>query len=479
MSEHKNSNREQALLKNTLILSLGTFVPKAVSFVTLPILTASLSKEEYGTYDLILVLVSLILPAATLQIQTAAFRFLIKYRNCREKQEAIITNIFVFSSVVSVVALIVMFFFLGDLHFDTRVIILLYFLSDIFNNTCLQVVRGLGENFSYAIGAIVGSVGKIVLTVVGVLWFQGGLKAAILALIVATSFSALYIVAKSRLYSMVHIQYVSKKQLNELIGYSWPMVPNSMSMWVMNLSDRLVITSVLGLEANAIYAVANKIPSILSFAQSTFTMAWQENAALSSEDKDASIYYSKMFRVLFDMMAGFLALLIAMNPILFRILVRGEYSQAYFQSTILFLGMFFSSISAYLGGIYVAYMKTKSVGMTTMAAAIINLLMDILLVSKIGITAGSISTTVSYLFLVVFRMIDVRKLVAIKYDIKRIIRLLIVLLLMCLISSRATKLCDIVNVFIGFALFWMLNKEFIYILAKKLRQSVCRNSKTQ
>ena len=116
MSENKNSNREKALLKNTLILSLGTFVPKAVSFVTLPILTASLSKEEYGTYDLILVLVSLVLPAATLQIQTAAFRFLIKYRNCREKQESIITNIFVFSSVVSVVALIVMFFSLGDLH---------------------------------------------------------------------------------------------------------------------------------------------------------------------------------------------------------------------------------------------------------------------------------------------------------------------------------------------------------------------------
>ena len=76
-------------------------------------------------------------------------------------------------------------------------------------------------------------------------------------------------------------------------------------------------------------------------------------------------------------------------------------------------------------------------------------------------------------------MIDVRKLVAIKYDIKRIIRLLIALLLMCFISSRVTKLCDIVNLFIGFALFWMLNKEFIYILAKKLRKRVCRNSKAQ
>ena len=73
-------SREGKLAKNTMIIAIGTFLPKLASFITLPILTGCLTKTEYGTYDLINVLVSLLLPAATLQIQAAAFRFLIDSR---------------------------------------------------------------------------------------------------------------------------------------------------------------------------------------------------------------------------------------------------------------------------------------------------------------------------------------------------------------------------------------------------------------
>lgn len=68
-------SREGKLAKNTLILGVGTFLPKFASFITLPILTGCLTKSEYGIYDLITVLVSLLLPVATLQIQAAAFSF--------------------------------------------------------------------------------------------------------------------------------------------------------------------------------------------------------------------------------------------------------------------------------------------------------------------------------------------------------------------------------------------------------------------
>ena len=71
-------SREGSLVKNTLVLSIGTVFPKLASFVVLPILTGCLTKSEYGTYDLITVLCSLFLPAVTLQIQTAAFRVLIE-----------------------------------------------------------------------------------------------------------------------------------------------------------------------------------------------------------------------------------------------------------------------------------------------------------------------------------------------------------------------------------------------------------------
>lgn len=74
-------SREGKLAKNTIILAIGTFFPKVAIFITLPLLTAYLTQAEYGTYDLVLTLVSLLLPAATLQIQSAAFRFLMEVRS--------------------------------------------------------------------------------------------------------------------------------------------------------------------------------------------------------------------------------------------------------------------------------------------------------------------------------------------------------------------------------------------------------------
>ena len=93
-------SRGGKLAKNTIILAIGTFLPKLASFITLPILTGCLSKESYGTYDLIVVLVSLFLPAVTLQIQTAAFRFLIDIRDKKENVKSIITNITAFVCII-------------------------------------------------------------------------------------------------------------------------------------------------------------------------------------------------------------------------------------------------------------------------------------------------------------------------------------------------------------------------------------------
>lgn len=104
-----------------------------------------------------------------------------------------------------------------------------------------------------------------------------------------------------------------------------------------------------------------------------------------------------------------MALLIAATPILFWLLIRGDYKEAYYQMPILFMGMLFSSMASFIGGIYVAHKKTRSVGVTTILAAACNLVIDLVFVHKIGIFAASISTLVSYVFLTIYRMVDVQK----------------------------------------------------------------------
>ncbi|MBQ4432183.1 MAG: oligosaccharide flippase family protein, partial [Synergistaceae bacterium] len=73
-------SRQTNLAKNTLILSIGTILPKFGVFITLPILTGCLTKTEYGIFDLVFAVFSMILPIATLKINVASFRFLIDER---------------------------------------------------------------------------------------------------------------------------------------------------------------------------------------------------------------------------------------------------------------------------------------------------------------------------------------------------------------------------------------------------------------
>ncbi len=464
--------REEKLIKNTIIIAIGNFLPRLASFIVLPILTGYLTQEEYGTYDLITVLVSLLLPAVTLQIQTAAFRFLIDVRGDLKEEKRIVTNIFAFTFPVSIIALIILYFALFQLEPLVRWLICIYFIFDILVNTARQIVRGLSKNMDYSISAIIGSCGRLLFALVFVLWLRTGLVGATLTLIASVAVEFLYLIFRTRLHRYIDFSLLSKSTVKKLLKYSWPMVPNSMSMWVMRLSDRLVVTFFMGVAANAVYSVANKIPQLLMIAANTFDMAWQENASMASKDDDASTYYTQMFRAVFDFMAGVFGLLVAVAPIMFSLLIQGDYEDAYCHMTILFLAIFFLSIAAYLGGVYVAYKKTTSVGITTALAAVCNLVFDIATIQWIGLYAASGSTLISYLFLCIYRMIDLKKFVDIRYDLKRIVIVVLVLIAMSVLCFVNNTVCNILNLAIGIAMFCILDGKMIMALVRKLMRKV-------
>lgn len=453
--------REKALAKNTFILAIGTTLPKAVSFITLPILTMYLTKAEYGTYDLFNTLVSLFLPLVTLQIQSAAFRYLIECRQDREEQQKIITNIYIFTGTISVAALVIFYLVMGSIEAGTRLWVCIYFFLDVMINTSRQVIRGLGKNRIYSVSSILNSVTNLIFIYMFVKMYRFGLNGVLASLCAALLVSQLYILYKINILSYIRPSLLSGKTIKKLIDYSWPMIPNSLSGWVMRLSDRLVITYFLGVEANAVYAVANKLPVLYGTVQSTFSLSWQENASIVSKDSDTEQYYSEMFDTMYCMFAGIMSLLIAGTPILFMILIRGDYDEAYVQMPILYMGSFFSSLSTYMGGIYVARMETKKVGITTAIAAACNLAIDFLLVNQIGIFAGSISTLVSYVLLVGYRMYDVQKIQKMYFKFKKMAVILLALLFMCFLNYLNSMVWDVMNLILAIVLSVALNRKML------------------
>ena len=73
-------SKASSLAKNTAILALGKLSSQLIGFLLLPLYTYYLSPAEYGFTDLIVVYISLLVPALTLQMEMASFRYLVDAR---------------------------------------------------------------------------------------------------------------------------------------------------------------------------------------------------------------------------------------------------------------------------------------------------------------------------------------------------------------------------------------------------------------
>ena len=87
-------SQKRELIKNTLIISLGKFSTRIVSFILLPLYTALLSKSEYGSYDLLNTISIFLIPVITLQLEEAMFRFLIDAKNNDDKEKIFTQTVF-------------------------------------------------------------------------------------------------------------------------------------------------------------------------------------------------------------------------------------------------------------------------------------------------------------------------------------------------------------------------------------------------
>lgn len=467
-------SRERELIKNTVILSLGTFLPQITALVTLPILTACLTKAEYGTYDLIYSISSLVIPLFTLKLEMAAFRYMIEFRGNKDAIRQIISTLVGVSIFSIFIAVLFINVIVGEIVISERIIISVYVAFRIILMFLQQIARGYSMNRKYSLSAAINSIIYMLVIIYSLKVNEWGIVGVLLSLSLGEIVSSMYLYKSLGISRVISFKYFSIRELNKMLKYSIPLIPNSISLWIMNFSDRLIVTAFLGIEYNAVYTVANKLPGLISVAQNIFNMAWQENASMYAGAGDADEYYSKMFDGFMNVLTSTMCCVVALAPVLFRILIRGEYTEAQSHMSILFYAMYFSSISAFFGGIYIACKQTKSVGRTTVFSAVINVIINIGLINMIGLLAASISTLVSYMVVAIYRMHNIKKYQEIRYNYKRFFVHIFIIGGMCFLYFVNTVCSNMVNLLLGIVVVLIINRKMIKKVInglKKLRSS--------
>lgn len=415
-------SREKQLVKNTLIVAVGKIATQFISFFLLPLYTALLTTEEYGVVDLMNTYISLLLPLVFFQIDQAIFRFLIDVRGIKERKKQLVSTAFLTITVQSIIFLLVYLFVSQFISNEYKYFLATNIVAAMFSNITLQIARGVGDNLTYSQGSLISGAGTVILTVL-LIWKLGmGAYGMLTASLASNILCFLFIFLKKKLYQYVSITSFNRESLKELWRDSIPLIPNQLSWWIINASDRLIVSFFLGVAMNGVYSASNKFSSICITLFAIFNMTWSESASLYIKDKDASEYFSNIMNISIKLFSSLCLGIIAVMPFVFSFLITGrDFSSAYYQIPILMLATVFNIVVSLLGSVYVALMKTTEIAKTSIYAAIINIIVNLLLIRFFGLFAASFSTLLAYFAMAVYRYKDVQKYIKIYLDGKSVL----------------------------------------------------------
>ncbi|MCI9246365.1 MAG: oligosaccharide flippase family protein [Clostridia bacterium] len=468
-------NKKKELVKNTVIIALGKISTKFVTFVLLPLYTTILSVEEYGTVELLNTLVSLCLPIVTFQIEQALFRNLIDNRNKEDETRRTITTTFIIVSLQVILYLILFFIISPWIQNEYKYFLIMNVIVCVYSNILLQISRGLGENKKYTIGSMLTAATSIILNIVLIMVFKFGAYGMLTASLIGNIVCGVYIFIAEKIYKYINIKQFSKELLLKLWKYSFPLIPNEISWWIFNSSDRIIVSTTLGIGANGILSAAYKFSSVYITIYNIFNMTWTESAALYIEDKEDKEFFSNVINTVLKLFASMCLGIIAIMPYAFKLIINEKFDEAYNHIPILMVASLFNVIVGLISAIYIAKKDTKSVAKTSIMAAIINLVVNLLFIKWIGLYAASISTLVAYLIMAIYRLHDVKKYIEIKLDKRVMITTIAMILLICIIYYQKNWYWNIIGVLATMIYIWNINKNSIGMIKNMIKGKLKKN----
>lgn len=462
-------NRSKRLVKNTAILSFGTLCTKGIMFLMTPLFTRWLSQSDYGIFDLIITYTALIIPLITLNCSEAVFRLLLDQNE--EKKKNIVMNAIVIDLIGFLITLVIAITLsaINDAFRSIIVYFSILLVLEAINTFFTMLARGEKQLNLYTISNIIFVFSMVIFVTIFVKGLNWGLGGILLGYSMGYIFSIIFMAIKLKVKKYISLRNINKKAVKEMLNYSIPLIPNALSWWIVNVSDRTIVSIILGSSANAIIAVANKIPNLCQTIFNVFHLSWQENATETITDKDRDIYYTNIMNNMVLILVSICIVVLSGNFLIFKILFTQEYFPAYYQVPILIVSILISMLAQFIGGIYIAKKDSKKNGKTTVLAAIINIIVHLSLIKFIGIYAATISTLISYIVLFIIRYIDIKKTIDIKFKKSTVIALAI--LAYFFIATYINNLyLNCINLFFAILYFFVSNKNNLKIVLNKLNR---------
>ncbi|MGM9870046.1 MAG: lipopolysaccharide biosynthesis protein [Sodaliphilus sp.] len=414
MTESIGNNKEQrrasSMMKSMGIYAIGNLGSKVITFLMVPLYTHYVENTaDFGYYDICLTVVFLLIPFVTLQLRDGAFRFLLDSPSLEHRKKMVSTTYKILGS--SLLLTTIFTFCVAIIHpipYIWYVLALLVAMS--IQEVVSQVFRGLGDTKAFVAVGILSAFFIGLLSLVFVVWMGMGIKGVFLANILARFFAIAAVETKIQtLRRFFSINISGKGIALDIIKYTLPLLPGSLCWWLTGSSDRWFIQEYLGLEVNGVYAVAVRFVSILQTLALIFYQAWQETAILQYHSADRDKFFSQVLNnyifIICLLLVGFCFSL----KMCYSWLVDTNYQGSLDFIFPLAISAALFSVSAYFDMGYQCAKDTKRTLPAIIVSAVVNVVLNFLLIGKFGVYGVIATLIVSYSVLLTYRWIDSRR----------------------------------------------------------------------
>jgi len=421
----------RGLIKSSGIYALASMASPVVSLGLAPFLTHHLTPADYGILTILNTSISLTAGVTQLGLNSAFFRaYNYDYTSESDKRDVIATVVVLLClvSIPMVLGVTLSAPFLADLLFGR-------------------------SSFGGFVALAAGAIFLQNLTVPGFAWLRAENRAFFFALLSILSL-LVTLGANLVLIGLVHLGvagsliatgsgYASvvmctapliirragvKMRIDiagSLLAFGVPQVPNVISVWVLQLSDRYLLSIFGSLAQTASYAVAYTLGTALSIVViSPFSLAWPTTMYMIAKREDAAQVFKLVFRW-FSILLFFAAFALSLAGImlLYRLFPLSYHSAAPVVPIVAL------SVACY--GVYIFLTvgisirrKTWLASLLTTIAALTNFILNLFLIPRYGAMGAAASTLIAYAGLAVMAFVVNQRIYPVPFEVGRLLNVL-------------------------------------------------------
>lgn len=435
-------DKYKKLAANTLLFAVATFSSKLLSIILTPIITHILPEGNYGDADLVKNTANILIPIVFVQIASGVLRFALD----NESDKRDVFSVGLQTMATGYVIFLLFWYPISLIQFngfrlgDYIILIYVFVLTSGLRHTCQHFVRGSGYVKIFAVDGVIATALTLLFNVLFLAVFKWGVYGYVLAIIAADLCSVCFFFVTCKLWRFVKLKGINKDTRRSMLRFSIPLIPTQILWWVINMSDRYMIRGFVNAELNGVYTLSSQIPNFVAMFATIFMDAWQLSAVDEYDNEETAKFFSDIFRVFSGGVFAIASILIVFaQPFTVILGRRAGYFDAWHYSIILIMATTISCFVNFLGSIYMAEKKSIMSMVTALAGAATNVVLNFLLIPKIGAYGAAIATVTAFAVVFISRALNTRKYVKVDFKPHFLVSEFLILVVQCCVMLKLEK----------------------------------------